>query len=266
MKKILASLSLVALLLASCSAPQQKTFVERHHFHGDIVSITDSVWSASEWLDKVHQEQLQAVIQWVVNAEGQLDSYAVYNAEGGLLNQEVNEWSDRYRLNTVNQFGLGGKLRCRSVYIYEGDRLDTIVNQYDTQEVEFLVHRYEAGRLATVEGTMAGRSKVSRFSFLSDGSYTVMDTSYDGQTTTDTYNADGQIVRSDMTSESWQQTYNDDGLLIQTTHTAPFRCVVDTYEYTFDTHGNWTTSIRRRREGDKAPSVDQYTQRTIVYR
>ena len=266
MKQILASLSLATLLLASCSAPQQKTYVERHHLHGDIVSITDSVWRASEWLGQVHQEQLQAVIKWEVNAEGQLDSYAIYNAEGGLVNQEVNAWKDPYRLDSVQQFGPGGKLHCRSLYIYEGDRLDTIVNQYDSQEVEYLVHRYVDGQLSSIEGQLAGKSKVSRYSFLTDGSFTVQETSYDGQTTSDTYNADGQIVRSDMTSESWQHTYSDEGLLTQSSHTAPFKSVVDTYQYTFDNHGNWNTSTRSRSEGDKAPSVDLYILRTIVYR
>ena len=99
-------LLLVALLATGCS--KQKTWAEVYAVKGNVVSYTDTTWTASEKFGEVYRERMTGYTKTELNKHGQLVSQTSFDENGHI----ERKWCKRGRINmpfpasyTITQMG-----------------------------------------------------------------------------------------------------------------------------------------------------------------
>lgn len=257
------SLLLIAMCVTSCS--NKKTWTEANGMKGNIISFTDTTWYVTDKFGEVHREWIENYTKVELNEDGQIVTITKYDDDGDIQEKTIQEWKDKYTISSVTFYKEDGNTSSKEVYKYNGDKVSSVViADYSDNSEENLSYEYEGDKLVKITGKKKGKTKTITFTYIGENdSYKEVLVDYDGSKTESTsyFDEDARKVKWLYGGNKYTYQYGKNGLLEKSTY-ANF---VNTFEYKFDTKGNWIERIEREKWENEKVMIKSLVVRNIEY-
>ena len=253
-------LLLVALLATGCS--KKKTWAEVYAVKGNVVSLTDTTWSASEKFGEVYRERMTGYTKTELNKHGQLVSQTFFDEDGHIERKMVQAWKDKYALSSIIHYNADGEVSLKMIFHYDGDKISSMVEESNEDHNE-TVYKYEwdGDRLSKITATKEGKTETRSYAYKDDGSCRLSVVSFDGTTSEFDLDSEERIVKCHLGEHNYSYQYAKSGLLEKYSDWNG----ETTYEYKFDKQGNWTERVGRIKRGKEKAEVCELVVRSVEY-
>ena len=117
MKSRISSWVLLLVVLLATGCGKKKTWAEVYAVKGNVVSLTDTTWSASEKFGEVYRERMTGYTRTELNKHGQLVSQTFFDEDGHIERKMVQAWKDKYALSSIIHYNADGEVSLKMIFI-----------------------------------------------------------------------------------------------------------------------------------------------------
>lgn len=262
MKSRISSWVLLLVVLLATGCGKKKTWAEVYAVKGNVVSLTDTTWSASEKFGEVYKERMTGYTKTELNKHGQLVSQTFFDEDGHIVRKMVQAWKDKYVLSSIIHYNADGGVSQRLIFHYDGDKISSVVQESNEDHSEKVFkYEWDGDRLSKITVTLEGKTETQSYAYKDDGSCRLSVVSFDGTTSEFYLDSDERIVKCHLGEQNYAYQYAKSGLLEKFSDSNG----ETTYEYKFDKQGNWTERVGRIKRGKEKEIVCELVVRSIEY-